>query len=403
MLRFLLCIPSLCLPQITQGFATNSTKMRNASTLMSPRSNEQTQQLKVAIIGSGNWGTVVSKIIGENTKKRKIFDPIVKMYVKEEMLGNEKLTDIINERKENVKYMKGMKIPDNVLAISNLSEVVHDADLLVFVVPHQYLNSILDEIKKGSWKKTVKAISLIKSITLNDDRPVLLSKTISDELNIECSVLAGSNIAKEIARESFSESTIGFENAESAIIWQQLFDTDYFKINCLQDIAGVEMCGALKNVIAVGVGLCDGSTTSFNTKSAIIRLGLEEMKKFIKYFYPSVLEETFLDSCGMADIIATCFGGRNAKCAAEFVRRNGKSSWEEIEKELLNGQKLQGIHTTREVYQVLERNKLKEDFPLFSVIYEISFEKRNPADIYKVFSTNKLRHIKLKNGHMQIE
>lgn len=324
------------------------------------------------------------------------------MYVKEENVGNEKLTNIINTRKENVKYMKGMKIPDNVLAVADLNEVVEDADLIVFVVPHQYLNSVLDEINKSKLKKTAKAISLIKGITINNWKPELLTKVIENKINIECSVLCGSNIAKELAKENFSESTIGFESAEAAEVWRQLFDTPYLKINCIQDKAGVEMCGALKNVIAVGVGFCDGSTQSFNTKSAIIRIGFEEMKKFVKKFFPDVLEETFLDSCGIADLIATCLGGRNVKCATEFAKRNGKTPWEEIEKELLEGQKLQGIHTAKEVYQVLEKNNLKKEFPLFSVIYEISFENRNPSDIYKVFSTNSFRHMKFKNGQLRM-
>lgn len=399
MLMCFLYFSFLFLFQISQCYLVNSKMAESVTSVISPGQNGP---LKVAIIGSGNWGTAVSKIIGENTKKLKIFHPNVKMYVKEEIVDNEKLTDIINTRKENVKYMKGMKIPDNILAVSDLNDVIEDADLIVFVVPHQYLNNVLDEINKSKLKKTAKAISLIKGITINNWKPELLTKVIENKINIECSVLAGSNIAKEVAREHFSESTIGFESAEAVEIWRQLFDTPYFKINCIQDKAGVELCGALKNVIAVGVGFCDGSTESFNTKSAIIRIGLEEMKRFVKLFFPDVLEETFLDSCGIADVIATCLGGRNVKCATEFAKRNGKVHWEELEKELLQGQKLQGIHTAKEVYQVLEKNNLKKEFPLFSVIYEISFENRNPSDIYKVFSTNKFRQIKFKNGQIRI-
>ncbi|SOV15506.1 glycerol-3-phosphate dehydrogenase, putative [Plasmodium sp. gorilla clade G2] len=381
--------------QVITCFSVNQINVGNKYSLIgNPQNNVP---LKVSIIGSGNWGTVVSKIIGINAQKLKIFHPIVKMYVKEEIVEEEKLSDIINKKKENIKYMKGMKIPENILAISNLKEVIDDADLLIFVLPHQYLDNVLDEIlQNNNLKKNARAISLIKGIKMIRSKPQLLSDMIEKKLDIECLALSGSNIAEELSREHFSESTIGFEKKGNEVIWQNLFDRTYFKVNCIQDKPGVEICGALKNVIALGVGFIDGLTASYNTKSAIIRIGLEEMKKFAKMFFPNVLDETFLDSCGLADLITTCLGGRNFKCAKEFAKRKGKDSWELIEAELLNGQKLQGTDTTKEVYDVLEYHQLKNEFPLICTIYEISFQKKNPCSIIDVLSTKKLRNIKYK-------
>ncbi|SOV78001.1 glycerol-3-phosphate dehydrogenase, putative [Plasmodium sp. gorilla clade G3] len=381
--------------QVTTCFSVNQINVGNKYSLIG---NAQTNvPLKVSIIGSGNWGTVVSRIIGMNAQKLKIFHPVVKMYVKEEIVEEERLSDIINKRKENIKYMKGMKIPENILAISNLKEVIDDADLLIFVLPHQYLDNVLDEIvQNNNLKKNARAISLIKGIKMISSKPQLLSDIIEKKLDIECLALSGSNIAEELSHEHFSESTIGFEKKGNEVIWQNLFDRTYFKVNCIQDKPGVEICGALKNVIALGVGFIDGLTASYNTKSAIIRIGLEEMKKFAKMFFPNVLDETFLDSCGLADLITTCLGGRNFKCAKEFAKRKGRDSWELIEAELLNGQKLQGIDTTKEVYDVLEYHQLKTEFPLICTIYEISFQKKNPCSIIDVLSTKKLRNIKYK-------
>ncbi|SOV15473.1 glycerol-3-phosphate dehydrogenase, putative [Plasmodium gaboni] len=381
--------------QVITCFSVNQINVGNKYSLIgNPQNNVP---LKVSIIGSGNWGTVVSKIIGINAQKLKIFHPIVKMYVKEEIVEEEKLSDIINKKKENIKYMKGMKIPENILAISNLKEVIDDADLLIFVLPHQYLDNVLDEIlQNNNLKKNARAISLIKGIKMIKSKPQLLSDMIEKKLDIECLALSGSNIAEELSREHFSESTIGFEKKGNEVIWQNLFDRTYFKVNCIQDKPGVEICGALKNVIALGVGFIDGLTASYNTKSAIIRIGLEEMKKFAKIFFPKVLDETFLDSCGLADLITTCLGGRNFKCAKEFAKRKGKDSWELIEAELLNGQKLQGTDTTKEVYDVLDYHQLKNEFPLICTIYEISFQKKNPCSIIDVLSTKKLRNIKYK-------
>ncbi|SCP04475.1 glycerol-3-phosphate dehydrogenase, putative [Plasmodium ovale] len=353
--------------------------------------------LKVSVIGSGSWGTVVSKIVSENTQKSKIFHPVVRMYVKEEIVDNEKLSSIINKRKENVKYMKGMKLPDNVVALPDIKDVIEDADLLIFVVPHQYLENVLSEImKNGNLKEDAKAISLMKGIKIDNYKLILLSNIIEKKLNIECSALSGSNIAGEVSTENFSESTIGFDSAQTVEIWQTLFDRTYFKINCIQDKPGVETCGALKNIVALGVGFLDALKKGYNTKSAIIRIGLDEMKKFARLFFPDVLDETFLDSCGLADLITTCLGGRNLRCAREFAMRNGRDSWEHIEAELLNGQKLQGTYTVKEVYDVLQHHELVKEFPLFRTIYEIAFGGKNPSSIIDVLSTKKLRHIKYK-------
>merc|ERR1712159_684168 len=149
-----------------------------------------------------------------------------------------------------------------------------------------------------------------------------------------------------------------------------LFDCQTFRVNAVDDIAGVELCGALKNVVALGAGFCDGLCYGSNTKAAIIRIGLEEMTAFIRHFPPGVKDGTFLESCGVADLITTCFGGRNRKCAEAFVRGKGSKSWETIEKELLGGQKLQGTLTAQEIYPVMQSHKLCEQLPLFTTIYQ---------------------------------
>merc|ERR1719237_1120045 len=119
----------------------------------------------------------------------------------------------------------------------------------------------------------------------------------------------------------------------------ELFNCQDFRVRAVDDIAGVELCGALKNIVALGAGFCDGLDYGGNTKAAIIRIGLEEMTCFIRHFHPGVKDSTFLESCGVADLITTCFGGRNRKCAEAFVKGKGAKTWQDIEKELLGGQK----------------------------------------------------------------
>ena len=159
-----------------------------------------------------------------------------------------------------------------------------------------------------------------------------------------------------MALENFCEATIGYREEGNGLIFKKVFDTQYFRINIVKDVCGVELCGALKNVVAVGAGFVDGLRLGDNTKAAIIRIGLMEMKKFCKSFYDGIKDETFLESCGIADLITTCNGGRNRKVSEAKVH-TGKS-FEVLEKEMLNGQKLQGPQTAREVYQILQNRNL---------------------------------------------
>lgn len=149
----------------------------------------------------------------------------------------------------------------------------------------------------------------------------------------------GANLANEVADEKFCETTIGVKDKKMAPILRDLFQTPNFRVVVSDDVDAVEICGALKNIVACGAGFVDGLGLGDNTKAAVIRLGLMEMIKYVDVFYPGSKLATFFESCGVADLITTCYGGRNRKCSEAFVK-TGKSI-AELEKEMLNGQKLQ--------------------------------------------------------------
>ncbi|CAB4015123.1 glycerol-3-phosphate dehydrogenase [NAD(+)], cytoplasmic-like isoform X2 [Paramuricea clavata] len=166
---------------------------------------------------------------------------------------------------------------------------------------------------------------------------------------------------------------------EHGPILKDVFHCRYFKINTVSDSVTVELCGALKNAVAIGAGMIDALECGANTKAAVIRLGMVEILSFVEKFYGDVKKETFFESCGVADLIATCYGGRNRKCAELFVR-TGKS-FEVIEKEILNGQKLQGPHTLHALYKILKENELTESFPLFTAISKVVYEGHPPPTL----------------------
>ncbi|KAJ8255202.1 hypothetical protein GJAV_G00202220 [Gymnothorax javanicus] len=333
---------------------------------------------KVCIVGSGNWGSAIAKIIGHNVKGSNRFDPIVKMWVFEEMINDRKLTEIINTEHVNVKYLPGHLLPKNVVAVPDILEAMSGADIFVFVIPHQFIAKLCDQMKSHV-KPGAIGISLIKGIDEGPDGLKLISEIIREKMQIEVSVLMGANIASEVADEKFCETTIGAKNLQHGQIFKELLQTPQFRITVVTESDTVELCGALKNIVAVGAGFCDGLGFGDNTKAAVIRLGLMEMVAFARIFCQGeVNSATFLESCGVADLITTCYGGRNRKVAEAFVKTS--KSIEELEAEMLNGQKLQGPQTSAEVYKMLTKKGMIDQFPLFASVYEICFKGRPVKD-----------------------
>ncbi|KAH6830488.1 NAD-dependent glycerol-3-phosphate dehydrogenase family protein [Perilla frutescens var. hirtella] len=337
---------------------------------------------RVTVVGSGNWGSVAAKLIASNTLKLNSFHDEVRMWVFEETLPTgEKLSEVINKTNENVKYLPGIKLGRNVVADPDLEHAVRDASMLVFVTPHQFMEGICKRLV-GKISVDAEAISLIKGMEVKREGPCMISSLISEQLGINCCVLMGANIANEIALEKFSEATVGYRKSkETADKWVQLFNTSYFMVSPVQDVEGVELCGTLKNVVAIAAGFVDGLEMGNNTKAAIMRIGLREMKAFSKLLFPSVKDSTFFESCGVADLITTCLGGRNRRCADAFARNGGKRSFDELEAEMLQGQKLQGVSTAKEVHEVLSHRGWLELFPLFSTVHEICSGRLPPTAI----------------------
>ncbi|XP_071055538.1 glycerol-3-phosphate dehydrogenase [NAD(+)], cytoplasmic isoform X3 [Onthophagus taurus] len=324
---------------------------------------------KVCIVGSGNWGSVIAKIVGTNVLNLPHFDNTVTMYVYEEVINGKNLTDIINETHENVKYLPGHKLPENVVAIPDVVDAAKDADILIFVLPHQFIRTICSTLFEKI-KPTAIGLSLIKGFDQAAGGGIeLISHIITRHLRIQCAVLMGANLAPEVADEKFCETTIGCRDSRVAPYLRDIIQTSYFRVVVVDDEDAVEICGALKNIVACGAGFVDGLDLGDNTKAAVIRLGLMEMIKFVDVFYPGSKLSTFFESCGVADLITTCYGGRNRKVCEAFVRT--RKTIKELEDSMLNGQKLQGPITAEEVNFMLKKKEMEDKFPLFTAIHKI--------------------------------
>uniref|UniRef100_A0A3Q0QMY2 Glycerol-3-phosphate dehydrogenase [NAD(+)] n=1 Tax=Amphilophus citrinellus TaxID=61819 RepID=A0A3Q0QMY2_AMPCI len=293
---------------------------------------------KVCIVGSGNWGSAIAKIVGANAAQNSKFDNTVKMWVFEEIVNGRKLTEIINSDHENVKYLPGHKLPANVLAVPDLVEASSEADILVFVIPHQFVGKVCDTIK-GKIKSDALGISLIKGVDEGPDGLKLISDVIQEKLGITMSVLMGANIANEVADEKFCETTIGCKNKNHGTLLKELMQTSNFRVTVVEEYDVVEICGALK----------------VSSQYEICLLALKHKAQTYCELKFCCSAPVFID----LDLI---------------LRVTGCLSIEELEKEMLNGQKLQGPATAAEVYLILKHKNLIDKFPLFNAVYQICYE-----------------------------
>lgn len=340
------------------------------------------EPFKVTVIGSGNWGTTIAKVVAENTAdKPQVFQERVDMWVFDEDIDGTKLTEIINTKHQNVKYLPDIDLPHNLVANPDLLKSVEGADILVFNIPHQFLPKIVDQLR-GHVEPHVRAISCLKGFEVGKKGVQLLSTFITEELGIECGALSGANLAPEVAKEHWSETTVAYHipkdfqgdgmDVDHKVL-KLLFHRPYFHVSVIDDVAGISIAGALKNVVALGCGFVEGLGWGNNAAAAIQRVGLGEIIKFGQMFFPESRVETYYqESAGVADLITTCSGGRNVR-VAKHMAKTGQSA-EDSEKELLNGQSAQGVITCKEVHEWLQTCEMSEEFPLFEAVYKIIYE-----------------------------
>ena len=207
---------------------------------------------RVCVVGGGSWGTAVAKLVSENTERWPEFEPLVKLWVHDAALAA-----TINEQHENTKYLPGVKMPDAVVAEADLSAALSLATLVIIAVPHEFLHGeIFRKILVGG-AANCRVCSLVKGLDVVDGRPALVTERMRrDLLGLDVSVLMGANIAAEVAAGSFCEATLGVRTAEDGPVWQRVFNRPWFRVNVVMDATGVELCAALKPIVAIGGETC---------------------------------------------------------------------------------------------------------------------------------------------------
>lgn len=317
-------------------------------------------KLRVSVLGAGSFGTTIAHLVTENA-------PTTIWCRRAET------ADEINSQHTNNKYLPGHGLAPTLRATASLEEAVREADVLVLGVPSLGMREVLTEVRQCI-RPWVPVVSLAKG--LEQDSHLRMSEVINEILpEHRAGVLTGPNLAKEIMAGFAAASVIAFEDADVARQLQAVFNSGLLRVYTNNDVVGCELAGALKNVIAIAVGMGDGLGVGDNTRSAVMTRGLAELTRLGVAMGGQ--PATFAGLAGIGDLIATCASrqSRNRFVGEELGR--GKKI-DEIIKDM--NQVAEGVKTSRVVMEL--GAKYDVDLPISREVHGVIYEGRNATDAY---------------------
>ncbi|MHC4880230.1 MAG: NAD(P)H-dependent glycerol-3-phosphate dehydrogenase [Planctomycetota bacterium] len=314
--------------------------------------------MKITILGGGAMATACAVLLSEQP------DHSVTLWAR-----NAEYAARMTSTRENQRLLPGIPIPESVEITSDIQSAVDGAELLVASIPTAFLRDALTthrDVLTGDQP----IVSVIKGI--ENETFLRPSGIISEVLgNDRVVVLAGPSHAEEFARRKPASVVAAASDDQLASFVQQTFSTDRFRVYTNSDIVGVELAGALKNVLAIAVGICDGLEYGDNAKSALMTRGLVEMNRFGTAF--GAEPTTMFGLAGIGDLITTCVSGfsRNRHVGEELGR--GKKL-----DQILNEMSAvaEGVRTTRSVFELARDNDV--DMPITREVYAVLFDDKDP-------------------------
>lgn len=315
---------------------------------------------KVCVLGAGSWGTALAIVLSENSEK-------VVIWTKSESQKEE-----MNIERTNTKYLKDIKIPLNIETTIDIEDAIKDSEIIVIAVPSQAVRSVCENIK-GLITDSQILVNVAKG--LEKETGMRMSEVVTDVIpNAKYTILSGPSHAEEVANKIPTTVVVSslIKDNTSEIV-QNAFMTDFFRVYTNNDVIGVELGGTMKNIIALGCGICDGLGYGDNTKSALITRGLHEMKSLGMSL--GAIEDTFNGLSGVGDLIATCTSLHSRNRNAGYLIGQGYSKEEAVKKvEMV----VEGIVAVESVY--LKSRKLDKEFPILESLYDVLFKDKKAKD-----------------------
>ncbi|MFT5165039.1 MAG: glycerol-3-phosphate dehydrogenase (NAD(P)+) [Saprospiraceae bacterium] len=318
-------------------------------------------KLRIGLLGGGSWGTTVASLTAQNTP--------TKMWARKSATAEE-----INKHHRNEKYLPGAKLTESLQATTSIKEAIQDADVIVMGVPSQSFRHVLEDAKPYI-RPWVPIVSLAKGLELGTRmRMTEIIETIMP--GHPAGVLTGPNLAREILAGQAAASVIAMVDDTIAVALQKVFRTGLFRVYTNDDVIGCELGGALKNIIAIAVGMGDGAGAGDNTRAAVITRGLAELTRLGVAMGGQ--PQTFAGLTGMGDLVATCISSLSRNRHVGFQLGQGRTL-DEIIAEM--SMVAEGVKTCGVVMELAE--KYKVEMPITAEVYKVIQEGSTVKDAFR--------------------
>lgn len=329
---------------------------------------------KIVVFGSGSWGTTLANILCEKDFK-------VILWGRDK----EKVKTIL-ELRENIFYLSGFKLSSSLEITSDIEEATQNADIAIFSIPIQSLRCFLKDNRKYLSQAKF-FVNTGKGIEIDSlKRP---SEIIIDELRISkdrVAVLSGPSFAKEVIQKKPLAIVVASENIQTAKFLQDIFNLPFMRVYRSEDVVGVEIGGALKNVIAIAAGISDGLNFGYNAKASLITRGLVEMNRFAMFFGAHPF--TILGLSGLGDLVLTSTSILSRNWTVGKLIGEGKNLEEALKE--LKGMVAEGIYTAKSVYMISQEKDIY--MPITEEVYKILYENKSPKEALLSLLSKELKH-----------
>lgn len=325
----------------------------------------------IAVIGGGGWGTTLAYLLSN-----KGYD--VSVWVYEEDLAEE-----MKRTRVNSLYLPEIKLPENIRISHRIDEVIDKTRYIVNAVPAQYTRSVFKQaLSYISESDEATIISVSKGI----ERGTLLtiSSVLREVTGREVAVLSGPSFAREVIKNLPTAVTLATEDKNTGFILQEVFNTDNFRVYTHDDVLGVEVGGALKNVMAIASGISDSLGLGHNARAALITRGLVEMTRLGVAM--GARERTFSGLSGLGDLVLTCTSPLSRNYTLGIKLGQGIKL-----EDILTQTKsvIEGVETAESAFELSKKYNM--EMPIVEQVYKIIYEGKDPVLTVKDLMSRPLR------------
>ena len=338
------------------------------------KSTSDSGSLRIAVIGAGSWGTALANLLASKGCR-------VEQWVFEAEVRDQILT-----HRENQVFLPGVTLSENLTPSNDLGAVVAEKDLLLVVVPSHVMRAVSQDMAAciTGTPVVVSASKGIENLT-HLSMSGVLRETLPMIPESHLAVLSGPSFAREVARNVPTAVTLAASDDGVARLVQEVFATPSFRVYTSRDLIGVELGGAVKNVIAIAAGIIDGLGQGLNTRAALITRGLTEIRRLGLRLGAN--PRTFTGLAGVGDLLLTCTGDLSRNHTV------GKKIGEGMKLSQILGEMrmvAEGVKTAKSVYNL--SRKLGVEMPISHEIYHILYDDESPRRALQNLMTRDLKH-----------